>query len=185
MFRLSGSSLHSSFWWDTCERAVLSLCARAPTPSRCACSLLSQKWKWGLTETRGARHRNSCQMRVHLENHRVEKGPVGQLPALLTAHPACPLEFPLNWFNISLVFPLMNELNKSLDMSAFCFCMTVKLLPFLKLSFSYSTAEQIITETFKEQLGRDIMVNFITTWALLECTYHYFKTWIQFITLKP
>lgn len=99
--------------------------------------------------------------------------------------PARPLEFPLNWFNISLVFPLMNELNKSLDMSAFCFCMTVKLLPFLKLSFGYSMAEQIVIETFKEQLGRNIMVNFITIWALLECTYYYLKIWIQFITWNP
>ena len=69
---------------------------------------------------------------------------------------------PWTGFNISLVFPLINELNKSLDMCVFCICMRVKLLPFQKLSFSYSMAEQIITETFKEQLERNITVNFIT-----------------------
>ena len=101
-------------------------------------------------------------MRVHLGDRRAGTGPAWRRPALRTAHSACALELPLSWLNTPLGSPLINELNKSLDRSAFCICMTVKLLPFLKLSFSHSMTEQIIIETFKEQLERNIIVNFIT-----------------------
>ena len=101
-------------------------------------------------------------MRVHLGDRRAGTGPAWRRPALRTAHSACALELPLSWLNTPLGSPLINEVNKSLDMSAFCICMTVKLLPFLKLSFSHSMTEQIIIETFKEQLERNIIVNFIT-----------------------
>ena len=101
-------------------------------------------------------------MRVHLGDRRAGTGPAWRRPALRTAHSACALELPLSWLNTPLGSPLINELNKSLDMSAFSICMTVKLLPFLKLSFSHSMTEQIIIETFKEQLERNIIVNFIT-----------------------
>ena len=101
-------------------------------------------------------------MRVHLGDCRAGTGPAWRRPALRTAHSACALELPLSWLNTPLGSPLINELNKSLDMSAICICMTVKLLPFLKLSFSHSMTEQIIIETFKEQLERNIIVNFIT-----------------------
>ena len=101
-------------------------------------------------------------MRVHLGDRRAGMGLAWRRPALRTAHSACALELPPSWLNTPLGSPLINELNKSLDMSAFCICMTIKLLPFPKLSFSYCMAEQVIIETFQEQLERNIIVNFIT-----------------------